>query len=208
MSVHEIIHPLIQHKMGLLRHKDIQVMDFRAIVAEISLLLTYEATRDLNTDTQTIQTWAGTTKVQKIKAKDISIVPILRAGLGMLEGVLKILPQAVVSLVGFARDEVSLQAHAYYEKLVTDIEHKQVIIIDPMLATGGTADATIELLKKHGCQNIKSIFLVAAPEGLERIQSKHPDVDIYVAAIDAGLNEQGYILPGLGDAGDKIFGTI
>jgi uracil phosphoribosyltransferase len=208
MAVHEINHPLVKHKIGLLRQKDIKVKDFRAIVAEIGVLLTYEATRDLNSETVTIETWAGETKVQKISNQQISVVPILRAGLGMLDGVLQMLPGAGVSVVGFARNEETLEAENYYEKLVKDIKHKTVIVIDPMLATGGTLEATLDLLKAAGCSDIKGIFLVAAPEGLARIEAKYPEVDIYVAAIDDHLNEQGYILPGLGDAGDKIFGTL
>ncbi len=208
MPVHEIKHPLVKHKIGLLRHKDIQVKDFRAIVAEIGVLLTYEATRDLHSETVSIETWAGKTQVQKISNQQISVVPILRAGLGMLDGVLQMLPGAGVSVVGFARNEETLEAENYYEKLVKDIKHKTVIVIDPMLATGGTLEATLDLLKAAGCSDIKGIFLVAAPEGLARIEAKYPEVDIYVAAIDDHLNEQGYILPGLGDAGDKIFGTL
>jgi uracil phosphoribosyltransferase len=208
MAVHEIKHPLVKHKIGLLRHKDIEVMEFRRIVSEIGVLLTYEATRDLSTVEQNIPTWAGETVVEKIKNRQISVVPILRAGLGMLDGVLQMIPGAGVSVVGFARNEETLEAEAYYEKLVSDIKDRDVLVVDPMLATGGTLDATLELLKKAGCQRIKGIFLVAAPEGLKRIEQHHPEVDIYVAAIDDHLNEQGYILPGLGDAGDKIFGTM
>lgn len=208
MPVHEIKHPLVQHKIGLLRHQDITVQAFRQVVAEIGVLLTYEATRDLPTSTQTIDTWAGQTQVEKISQNRISVVPILRAGLGMLDGVLKMLPGAGVSVVGFARNEETLEAEAYYEKLVSDIKDRDVIVVDPMLATGGTLDATLDLLKKAGCRRIKGIFLVAAPEGLARIQARHPDVSVYVAAIDERLNEHGYILPGLGDAGDKIFGTL
>jgi len=208
MAVHEIKHPLVKHKIGLLRHKDIEVMEFRRIVSEIGVLLTYEATRDLNTVEQNISTWAGETVVEKIKNRQISVVPILRAGLGMLDGVLQMIPGAGVSVVGFARNEETLEAEAYYEKLVSDIKDRDVLVVDPMLATGGTLDATLDLLKKAGCQRIKGIFLVAAPEGLKRIRQHHPEVDIYVAAIDDHLNEQGYILPGLGDAGDKIFGTM
>ncbi len=208
MPVHEINHPLVKHKVGLLRHKDINTKDFRTIVGEIGALLTYEATRDLVTEEQTIETWAGQTTVQKCSGKNISVVPILRAGLGMLDGVLQMIPGASVSVVGFARNEDTLEAEAYYEKLVTDIKDREVLVIDPMLATGGTLDATLQLLKKAGCQRLKALFLVAAPEGLKKITEKHPDVAIYVAAVDDHLNQQGYILPGLGDAGDKIFGTL
>jgi len=208
MAVHEINHPLVKHKIGLLRQKDIKVHAFRTIVSEIGVLLTYEATRDYKTEQIKIDTWAGQTEVTKLSGKNISVVPILRAGLGMLDGVLQMIPGAGVSVVGFARNEETLQAEAYYEKLVTDIKDRDVLVIDPMLATGGTMEATLDLLKKAGCNKIKGIFLVAAPEGLARIEAAHPDVDIYVAAIDDHLNEQGYILPGLGDAGDKIFGTL
>ncbi len=208
MPVNEINHPLVKHKIGLLRQKDIKVKDFRAIVAEIGVLLTYEATRDLNSKAITIDTWSGQTEVEKISNQQISVVPILRAGLGMLDGVLQMLPGAGVSVVGFARNEETLEAEIYYEKLVANVKDKTVIVIDPMLATGGTADATLDLLKEAGCVKIKGIFLVAAPEGLKRIEAKHPEVDIYVAAVDDHLNDQGYILPGLGDAGDKIFGTL
>ena len=208
MPVNEINHPLVKHKIGLLRQKDIKVKDFRAIVAEIGVLLTYEATRDLNSKAITIDTWSGQTEVEKISNQQISVVPILRAGLGMLDGVLQMLPGAGVSVVGFARNEDTLEAEIYYEKLVANVKDKTVIVIDPMLATGGTADATLDLLKEAGCVKIKGIFLVAAPEGLKRIEAKHPEVDIYVAAVDDHLNDQGYILPGLGDAGDKIFGTL
>lgn len=208
MPVNEINHPLVKHKIGLLRQKDIKIKDFRAIVAEIGVLLTYEATRDLNSKAITIDTWSGQTEVEKISNQQISVVPILRAGLGMLDGVLQMLPGAGVSVVGFARNEDTLEAEIYYEKLVANVKDKTVIVIDPMLATGGTADATLDLLKEAGCVKIKGIFLVAAPEGLKRIEAKHPEVDIYVAAVDDHLNDQGYILPGLGDAGDKIFGTL
>jgi len=208
MPVHEIKHPLIQHKTGLLRQKNIRVPEFRQIVGEIGALLTYEATRDLETSEHTIGTWAGQTQVEKMAQKNITVVPILRAGLGMLDGVLQMLPGAGVSVVGFARNEATLEAEQYYAKLVDGIADKTVIVIDPMLATGGTLEATLDLLKEAGCQKIKGIFLVAAPEGLSRIQQRFPEVDIYVAAIDDHLNDQGYILPGLGDAGDKIFGTL
>ena len=207
MAVHEIKHPLVQHKIGLLRERDISIKSFREITSEIGMLLTYEATKGLPTETITINSWEGTIEVQQIAGKKISIVPILRAGLGMLDGVLKIIPNARISVVGYERDETSLEAHAYYEKLVPEIEQRQVLVVDPMLATGGTFIATLDALVAKGCKNIIGIFLVAAPEGLEAVFAQHPNVDIYVAAIDSHLNESGYILPGLGDAGDKIFGT-
>ena len=207
MAVHEIKHPLVQHKLGLLREKDISVKSFREITSEIGLLLTYEATKNLATDSLTIDTWNGTTQVQQIAGKKMTIVPILRAGLGMMDGVLQVIPNARISVVGFARDEETLEAIAYYENLVPEIEQRQVLVVDPMLATGGTFIATLDLLKKAGCKNIIGLFLVAAPEGIAKVESLHPDVEIYVAAVDDRLNENGYILPGLGDAGDKIFGT-
>jgi uracil phosphoribosyltransferase len=207
MAVHEIKHPLVQHKIGLLRERNISIKSFREITSEIGILLTYEATKGLPTETITINTWDGKTEVEQIAGKKISIVPILRAGLGMLDGVLEVIPNARISVVGYERDEESLEAHAYYEKLVPEIEQRQVLVVDPMLATGGTFIATLDALATKGCKNIIGLFLVAAPEGLEAVFAKHPGVEIYVASIDSHLNENGYILPGLGDAGDKIFGT-
>jgi uracil phosphoribosyltransferase len=173
----------------------------------VARLLTYEATQDMETETETIEGWAGPVQVERIKGKKITIVPILRAGLGMMDGVIDLIPSAKVSVVGFYRNEETLQPVQYYVKTASAMDERIALILDPMLATGGTLLATIELLKASGCTRIKGLFLVAAPEGIERIQKAHPDVDIYVAAIDERLNEVGYILPGLGDAGDKIFGT-
>ena len=171
------------------------------------MLLAYEATRNLPSEKVEIDTWAGTTEVDRIKGKKITIVPILRAGLGMMDGVTKALPNVKVSVVGLYRDEETLQPVPYFEKLVQDIDQRQAMILDPMLATGGTLLATIDMLKNAGCKDIIGLFLVAAPEGIKKLEEQHPDVDIYVAAVDDHLNENGYILPGLGDAGDKIFGT-
>ena len=207
MAVHEISHPLVRHKLGLLREKDISTKDFRELAAEVGMLLAYEATRNLPTEKVTIETWSGPTAVDRIKGKKITIVPILRAGLGMMDGVLNALPSAKVSVVGLYRDEKTLQPVTYFEKLVPDIRQRKAMILDPMLATGGTLIATIDMLNKAGCQDIIGIFLVAAPEGIEKLRQAHPDVDIYVAAVDERLDGDGYILPGLGDAGDKIFGT-
>ncbi len=207
MAVHEIKHPLVQHKLGLLRQKDLSTASFRRLCAEIGTLLTYEATRDLATERTTIDGWAGPVEIDSIKGKKITVVPILRAGIGMLDGVLQLLPSARISVVGLARDEDTLEPTTYYEKLTSEIDERTALILDPMLATGGTLIATIDMLKKAGCERIMGLFLVAAPEGLEKVLAAHPDVDIYVAGIDERLNEQGYILPGLGDAGDKIFGT-
>lgn len=207
MSIHEIRHPLIRHKLGLMRRADISTKNFRELAQEISSLLTYEATSDLPLETIHIQGWHDGVQVEKITGKKITIVPILRAGIGMLEGVLNLIPSAKVSAIGVARNETTLEAHTYLEKLVPDIEARLALIIDPMLATGHTMVAAIDLLKKHGCQHIRAMVLVAAPEGIHAVQTAHPDINIFTASIDQGLNQHGYIIPGLGDAGDKIFGT-
>lgn len=207
MAVHEINHPLVKHKLGLMRKHDISSKDFRQLCSEVASLLTYEATRSLETETSTIQCWSGDVEVEQIKGKKITVVPILRAGLGMLDGVLQLVPNARISVVGLYRNEETLQPVAYFEKLCKEIDERTAMIIDPMLATGGTLIATIDMLKKAGCKKIVGIFLVAAPEGIDVVMEKHADVEIYVAGIDNCLNENGYIIPGLGDAGDKLFGT-
>ncbi|VUD41762.1 Uracil phosphoribosyltransferase [Thalassocella blandensis] len=208
MAVHQIDHPLVQHKIGLMRDANISSKDFRELASEIGNLLTYEATRDLPTEQTTIKDWNNfDSPIAKIKGKKITVVPILRAGLGMLDGVIRIIPNAKVSVVGLYRNEETLEPVAYFDKVMKDVDIRTALIVDPMLATGGSLLATIELLKKKGCKKIVGLFLVAAPEGIQRVVKEHPEVDIYVAAIDRCLNEKGYILPGLGDAGDKIFGT-
>lgn len=207
MSVNVVDHPLIKHKLGLLRKHDISTKDFRDLASELARLLTYEATKDLKTETRQITGWAGDLEVERIKGKKIAVVPILRAGLGMMGGVLDLIPSAKVSVIGLFRNEETLEPVKYYEKMTSKMEERIALIIDPMLATGGTLHATIDMLKASGCSRIKGIFLVAAPEGIKRIEAAHPDVEIYVAAVDEKLNDIGYILPGLGDAGDKIFGT-
>lgn len=208
MAVHEINHPLIQHKIGLMRAYGVSSKDFRELASEVANLLTYEATRDLTVEGITIKGWnSETITINQIKGKKITVVPILRAGLGMLDGVLRLVPNAKISVVGLYRNEETLQPVAYFDKVVSDIDERIGLIVDPMLATGGTLNATIELLKSKGCKQILGLFLVAAPEGIKAVVDQHPDIDIYVAAIDDCLNDQGYILPGLGDAGDKIFGT-
>ena len=207
MSVTVVNHPLIKHKLGLMRKKDISTKDFRDLSSEIARLLTYEATKDLETETRTREGWAGFVDVERIKGKKITIVPILRAGLGMMDGVIDLIPSAKVSIVGFYRNEETLQPIQYYVKLASDMEERIALILDPMLATGGTLIAAIDLLKQAGCRQIKGLFLVAAPEGIKRLEETHPDVDIFTASVDEKLNDIGYILPGLGDAGDKIFGT-
>ena len=207
MPVHVVDHPLVKHKLALVREHNITTKDFRDLASELANLLTYEATQHLETETVTIQGWAGPVEVEKIKGKKITVVPILRAGLGMMNGVLNLIPTAKVSVVGLYRNEETLEPVRYYVKMTSQMEERIALILDPMLATGGTVIATIDLLKESGCKQIKGIFMVAAPEGIEKLQSAHPDVEIWVAAIDEKLNEVGYILPGLGDAGDKIFGT-
>ena len=207
MAVHEITHPLVRHKLGLLRERNISTKDFRELASEVGMLLAYEATRNLPVEQVTIESWAGPVRVDRIKGKKMTIVPILRAGLGMMDGVLNAMPTARVSVVGLYRDEKTLQPVTYFKKLVQDIHQRQALILDPMLATGGTLVAVIDMLKAAGCRDIIGIFLVAAPEGIRRLQEAHPEVDIYVASVDDRLNGAGYILPGLGDAGDRIFGT-
>jgi len=207
VAVHVVDHPLVRHKLGIMREHDISVKNFRALALELTRLLVYEATKDLETEQNVIQGWAGPVTVERIKGKKITAVPILRAGLGMLDGLLDMIPGAKVSVVGMFRNEETLEPVRYYVKLTGNIEERMAVILDPMLATGGTLLATIQLLKEAGCPAIRGLFLVAAPEGIARVTAAHPDVDIYVAAIDERLNDVGYILPGLGDAGDKIFGT-
>ncbi|AXM97877.1 uracil phosphoribosyltransferase [Pseudomonas plecoglossicida] len=207
MPTREIRHPLIRHKLGLMRRADISTKNFRELAQEVGALLTYEATQDLPLETYEIAGWCGKVEVEKIAGKKITVVPILRAGIGMLDGVLSLIPGAKVSAVGVARNEETLEAHTYLEKLAPDINQRLALIIDPMLATGNSMVATIDLLKKAGCKEIRAMVLVAAPEGIAMVEKSHPDVRIYTASIDQRLNEHGYIVPGLGDAGDKIFGT-
>jgi uracil phosphoribosyltransferase len=207
MPVTVVDHPLVRHKLGQLRKKDQSTKSFRALANEIARLLTYEAVTDLETERQTVQGWAGPVEVECIRGKKITVVPILRAGLGMLDGVLDMIPSAKVGVVGMYRNEDTLEPVQYYVKFPKHMPERTALILDPMLATGGTLIATIDLLKASGCEHIKGVFLVAAPEGLKRLESAHPEVDVYVAAIDERLDHRGYILPGLGDAGDKIFGT-
>ncbi|BET58911.1 uracil phosphoribosyltransferase [Geobacter sp. 60473] len=208
MGVHELTHPLVRHKIGLMREADISTKKFRELAAELARLLAYEACGDFPLEVRTITGWDGNpVEIEQIKGKKVTVVPILRAGIGMLDGVLDMIPNAKVSVVGLARNEETLEAHTYLEKFVGKLDERLAVILDPMLATGGSMEATISMLKRNGCRQIRVLALVAAPEGLARVTAAHPDVDIYVAAIDRCLNEHGYILPGLGDAGDKIFGT-
>ncbi len=207
MKIVEVKHPLVRHKLGLMRESDISTKRFRELAKEVGSLLTYEATADLPTEKVEINGWNGPVEVDQIKGKKVTVVPILRAGLGMMDGVLEHIPSARVSVVGIYRDEQTLQPVPYFEKIVSNIEDRLALVVDPMLATGGSMIATIDLLKAKGCKWIKIIVLVAAPEGIAALRAAHDDVELYCAAVDQGLNEKGYIMPGLGDAGDKIFGT-
>ena len=207
MRVHEIRHPLVRHKLGLMRQQKISTRSFRQLAGEVGNLLTYEATKDLELEDYTVDGWCGDSKAERIKGKKITVVPILRAGLGMLDGVLEMIPSAKISVVGLYRDEETLEPVSYFDKLAGDIDQRMSLVVDPMLATGGSMNATIDLLKNAGCTSIRALVLVAAPEGIKAVQQAHPDVDIYTASVDSHLNDNGYIIPGLGDAGDKIFGT-
>ncbi len=207
MAVHIITHPLVQHKLGILRAKDTPTNEFRHVANELAGLLIYEASQSLPVEKSTVQGWAGTVEVARILGKKMTVVPILRAGLGLMDGVLAMIPAARISVIGLYRNEETLKPVEYYVKLAKDLEEREAIILDPMLATGGSLIAAIEILKKNGCRRICSLNLVCAPEGIEKVQALHPDVEIYTAAVDKGLNGEGYILPGLGDAGDRIFGT-
>jgi uracil phosphoribosyltransferase len=200
-------HPLIQHKVSLLRDKNTGVKEFRELVDEIAALMCYEATRDLPLKEVEIETPIAVAKTKVISGKKLSIVPILRAGLGMVDGMLKLIPAAKVGHIGVYRDPVTVKPVEYYCKLPYDINEREVIILDPMLATGGSSCAAIQFIKDRGATNIKFMCIIAAPEGLKKLTEEHPDVDIYIAALDEKLNDHFYIVPGLGDAGDRIFGT-
>ena len=206
-KVHIMDHPLVAHKLTIMRDKDTSVKDFRELVSEIGMLITYEATRDLPLTTKHIETPICAMDAPTLAGKKVAVVPILRAGLGLVDGVLRMIPSARVAHIGMFRDEVTLEPHVYFCKTPKDIAERDIIIVDPMLATGGSAAAAIDEMKKRGCKNIKLLILVAAPEGIKCIREAHPDVDIFAGALDERLNERGYIVPGLGDAGDRIFGT-
>ena len=206
-NVHIMDHPLVAHKLTILRDKNTSVKDFRELVSEIGMLITYEATRDLPLTTKTVETPICTAQEPTLAGKKVAVVPILRAGLGLVDGVLRMIPSARVGHIGMYRDEETLEPHVYFCKMPKDIAEREVMIVDPMLATGGSADAAITEMKRLGCTNIKLLVLVAVPEGLSRIEKNHPDVEVYAGAVDEKLNEHGYIVPGLGDAGDRIFGT-
>jgi uracil phosphoribosyltransferase len=205
--VHELNHPLIQHKLAILRNRKTGVKEFRELVGEISGLMCYEATRNLPVEEVMVQTPVAKAKCYKLAGKKLAIIPILRAGLGMVDNMLDLIPSAKVGHIGLYRDPETHMPVEYYCKLPEDIGNRQVFVVDPMLATGGSAIAAIDFLKKHGCRNIIMMNIIGCPEGVKAVQEAHPDVDIYVAAIDEKLNEHAYIVPGLGDAGDRIFGT-
>ena len=206
-NVTEFTHPLIMHKISLIRDKNCGTREFRTVIGKIATLMGYEILRDLETELVEIETPMEKAMVPMIKGKKLAVVPILRAGLGMVDGILSLVPTAKVGHVGMYRDEETLQPKEYYCKLPEDIDQRLVLIVDPMLATGGSADAAIEFVKKQGAKQIKFASIIAAPEGIKMLIEKHPDIQIYCGSIDRQLNENGYILPGLGDAGDRIFGT-
>ena len=206
-TLHVVNHPLLLHKLTILRDKNTSTKDFRELVGEIGMLLTYEATRDLPLTEKEVETPLCKTTAPTLKGKKFAVVPILRAGLGLVEGVLRMVPSARVGHIGLYRDEETLEPVTYFCKLPKDIDQREALIVDPMLATGGSAAAAISFLKQYGCRQIKLMVLLAAPEGVRRVQEEHPDVEIYCGAVDDHLNEHGYIVPGLGDAGDRIFGT-
>lgn len=206
-KVHVMEHPLIRHKISYIRRADLGSKDFREMISEIAMLICYEATRDLKLQDVTIQTPICETVEKELAGKKLAVVPILRAGLGMVEGMLAMIPAAKVGHIGLYRDPDTLEPVEYYCKLPADCEERDVFVVDPMLATGGSSVAAIQMLKDKGVKNIRFLCIIAAPEGVERMQKEHPDVDIYIGALDKQLNEHGYIVPGLGDAGDRIFGT-
>ncbi|MEO8123579.1 MAG: uracil phosphoribosyltransferase [Burkholderiales bacterium] len=207
MPVIDVKHPLVKHKVGLLREDKISTKKFRELTNELARLLAYEATADFPLQKTTIACWSGPTEIEQIRGRKVTVVPILRAGLGMLDGVLDMIPSAKVSVVGLSRNHETLQPENYFEKFVGHLDERTAIIIDPMLATAGSMIATVTLLKQRGCKDIRALVLVAAPEGIAALNAAHPDVRCWTAAVDSHLNEVGYIIPGLGDAGDKIFGT-
>jgi uracil phosphoribosyltransferase len=207
MPVIEVKHPLVKHKIGLLREKNISTKQFRELTNELGRLLAYEATADFPLEKTTIECWSGPVEIDQVRGKKVTVVPILRAGIGMLDGVLDMVPNAKVSIVGLSRNHETLQPEHYFEKFVGHLDERTALIVDPMLATAGSMIATVDLLKSRGCTDVRALVLVAAPEGVTALERAHPDVRCWTAAIDSHLNELGYIIPGLGDAGDKIFGT-
>jgi uracil phosphoribosyltransferase len=207
VSVTEVTHPLVRHKLGLLRDVETDTEMFRRLVNELTLLLTYEATKEMGTEEIEVQTPLERTPARRISGKKVAVVPILRAGMGMLDGVLSLIPVARVGFVGLYRDEETLQPVEYFQKLPQDVAEREVILLDPMLATGNSTAAAVAILKRAGATHITLIALIAAPEGIRHIEEEHPDVRVVVASIDSHLNEKGFIVPGLGDAGDRLYGT-
>lgn len=206
-NIHVMDHPLIQHKLSVLRDKNTSVKEFRELVSEIASLMCFEATRDMPVEEIEIETPVGMAKVKRLAGKKMAIVPILRAGLGMVDGILQLVPSAKVGHIGLYRNPETLEPVEYYCKMPNDIAEREVYVLDPMLATGGSATAAVSFIKNYGVKHIKLMCIIAAPEGVERIRKDHPDIDLFVAAVDSHLNDHGYIVPGLGDAGDRIFGT-
>lgn len=206
-KVYVMDHPLIQHKVGIIRREEVGSKDFRQMISEIAMLMCYESTRNLKLQDVKIKTPICETTVKELAGKKLAVVPILRAGLGMVEGMLAMIPAAKVGHIGLYRDPETLEPVEYYCKLPSDCNEREVYVVDPMLATGGSCVAAIQMLKEKGVKNIHFMCIIASPEGVERLQKEHPDVDIYIAALDDKLNDHGYIVPGLGDAGDRIFGT-
>lgn len=200
-------HPLIQHKIGIIRRKEVGSKDFRQMISEIAMLMCYEATRDLKVQDVEIETPICKTTVKELQGKKLAVVPILRAGLGMVDGMLQMIPAAKVGHIGLYRDPETLKPVEYYCKLPADSSEREIFVVDPMLATGGSAAAAIQMLKEKGVKRIRFMCIIAAPEGVKKMQEAHPDVDVYIGALDDHLNDHGYIVPGLGDAGDRIFGT-
>ena len=206
-NVHILEHPLIRHKLAIIRNKNTDTKQFREIIKELATLMAYESFKDVPTQEVEVETPLETTKQIVVRENSIAIVPILRAGLGMVDGILSLFPAAKVGHIGLYRDEDTLEPQEYYCKLPSNIEEKVVMVVDPMLATGGSAVDAINMLKKRGCKKIKLMSIIAAPEGAKKVADAHPDVEVYISTLDRCLNEHGYILPGLGDAGDRIFGT-
>ena len=207
MPVIAVTHPLVRHKVGLLREDGISTKKFRELTAELARLLAYEASADFPLEKTAVPCWSGTAQVERIAGRKVTVVPILRAGLGMLDGVLDMIPNAKVSMVGISRNHATLQPEPYFERFVGQLDERSALIVDPMLATAGSMIATADLLKRRGCKDIRALVLVAAPEGIAALQRAHPDLRCWTAAIDSHLDANGYIVPGLGDAGDRIFGT-
>lgn len=206
-KIHIMTHPLIQHKVSLLRDKNTGSKEFREMIGEISMLMCYEATRDMPLKEVEIETPIAIARTKVISGKKLALVPILRAGLGMMEGILKLIPTAKVGHIGLYRDPETLNPVEYYCKMPSDIEERDVIVLDPMLATGGSASSALQFVKNYGAKTVKLMCIIASPEGMKKVEEDHPDVEVYCAALDQKLNEQGYIVPGLGDAGDRLFGT-